>query len=310
MYSRNQGCAINTSNADFGTNPNVQAAAFMWLHRSIQDIQACLDVQGQAKGSTSATLGTINSSKTYLYDVVSSHTWRNNSNAECHLQFYKLSVRRDIPAYTLSATAPQLSPPATYNYQDCARINPTGWTAPLADLTPVAASGFGGTDVNYTPYMNPILTSCFKIKKVSVMGPKGKSSVQVLRPGETASLTTKASKPMMCSFNKFFLTSTQSNKVGEIWEALKETPLLLMIIRGTPAHDSANPVLPPTNATPAPVVIGKAWVDYNVKAHARFVYNRLGGAQMYHPFGAAAAITGNLEQVPEVTANVATEQDI
>lgn len=290
MYARTQGTKLSVSAL------GQKYAHFMYMGMSLADVQATLDVVTATKLSTAQTNVALDSARYYMYDFETVHTWRNNYISPVMLQVWALYPRRDLPSFVNANSAWTFTPPTTFNYVDCAVTNPSGWTDPLIDnATAVGTSVMTYADPNYTPFMNTVLTHCFKIRKAYIRVNGKRMHTAQLRPGEQASFMYKRRKPIMWSWNKLFMGKS-GTKVGDEWECLRETPLLLMQTMGVVTHD---------HTTTTNVATGTAFLDYIVKAHARIVANQVVGQELYNPYGAIAAATADV--VEEVTAAVVAE---
>lgn len=305
IVSAVQGARIASTAANSKTNFTI------WHGVNIQDYQAVLDIIGNTASSTAVTALKLNALKAYMYDHVAIHNFRNNStNAECELQFYKLIPRTAVPAYVANAggnleTFPTITPPADFNYNSCARISPTMLKYPYDDEDVSVTGGVKMTseDINATPYMNPILTSLFKIKKMRVGG----SHIVRLQAGGSCSFTVKHTKPKLVNWNKFGIPVMQvanvnsGSRLGQVWEVLPHCPVVLVYLRGTTSHD---------NTSVGTVGIGTAEIDYVSRRHWRVALPEKGevnSVTTYQPFTAVANFAATEEQTNIETGALGTE---
>lgn len=285
------------------TSLQLQSCFFGWYGRSLQDIQACLDALAGNKTITSTGAADQNSGRAYMYDMLYSHIWRNNSNAPCTLTFYKLTPRGDVPSFVSGNITPAMAitPPSTYNYGDCLIQDPVAWTQPFADMIPaIAGNGFASSNLGSTPYMNPVLTGKFKIKRIKVNRMGMKVHTTILKPGEEINLTTKALKPFGCWFNKFYLAADNSKNISQIWEALRATPILMIQAHGDIVHETG---------APGNIATGKLWIDYMVRRKGRFVFTQTKGTRLYRPWANAPVFVGAPELHEDITAATEAEVD-
>lgn len=285
---------------------NKQNFYFGWHGKSLMDIQASLDTILNTATATGATASSLNTQKSYMYDHVATHTMRvNTTYAEASLKFFKLTPRSAIPSFIGGGSAfPRISPPATYNYNDCLTENPALFTVSIGD----EAAGVTGqpemtySDPNMTLFDDPTLCSLFKIRPMKVNGPSGRNFSHKLLPGQEVNWVVKHSKPTLINCAKFGLLSTPVSSLGNTWEVLPQTPLFCCIIVGTPSRDTAAPT--------TRVGLGLASADYIVRRHWRTLLpekNAGYGVTTYAPFGGPGAVTGNLEETNLATGGVGNE---
>lgn len=293
------------------TNVNSKANFTIWHGVNIQDFQAVLDIITNTVNSTPLSALKLNGLKAYMYDHVAMHSFRNNStNAECELQFYKLIPRTGVPAYASSAagsleTFPTITPPADFNYTSCVRNAPTMLKYPYddEDVSVTAGTKMSAFDINATPYMNPILTSLFKIKKLRVNG----SHIVKLQAGASCQFTVKHTKPKLVNWNKFGMpvmqvpVANQGSRLGQVWEVLPHCPVVLVYLRGSTSHDST---------AVSNVAIGTAEIDYVSRRHWRVALPEKGettGITTYQPFTASTDFAATEEQANIETGGMAAE---
>lgn len=200
--------------------------------------------------ATSSTQVSTDSLKSYLANLRRRHSWTNNSNnAPCHLQFYVLYPRRDIPASNISAISPPSSNIfSTGGFLGGGNSSPAMYAQDFFDQVIYAPTGaltsagtkLTSTDPAATPYMATTLCSLFKIKPLRVSFPDGKKSAGVILPGQRVTYEGLYSKPLLCSWNKFGLNGNGAYSMATTWEVLRETPLIFMQMRGTTVHDTTT----------------------------------------------------------------------
>lgn len=264
---------------------NQKVSYVHWHGVTPQDIQATITNGAVGAGGNSST----NASKYYMFNHQVDHVWKNNTNTAAIMEFYKLVPRRDLPVWlsssASSASATQvIAPPNTYNYADAGRANPNMYTQGMADMLPGAVGAGTGTkidatDVEATPYMSPPMASFFKIVPLRVNGPNGRSPFQTIAPGTQATLSVKHSKPRLCNYAKYGLTSLDNEgntTIPATYEVLRETPLIFCYIRGGIGHEksTATPPVPTTS-----VGVTQAAVDYMRKSHWKRVIVATGAQQ-------------------------------
>ena len=243
---------------------NAKYSMAMWKHLSLLDIQNVLTA-GLPQSST--TTPANNALKTYLANLHRSHNFRNSMNgSSCHLEFYQLRPRRDIPANYASFIAPVCdnSYTAGGNYG-----NPPMFTQAFTDEAKYVGSNGGPatntmlfSDVSATPFMSPSLCSMFKITPYKVKWPSGASAADgVLLPGEQITIHNTYRGPMLCSWNKFGLDGRTSANMNNTWEVLKETPLIMCFYKGTVSHGTSV-VLGVPNTPNTIIGTGPAQLDY------------------------------------------------
>lgn len=297
-------------NAFVQTDVNTRAACTMWHGISLMDYQACLDTIMNAVNSTPLAFPSLASLKVYMYDHIAVHEWRNNTtNAEVELEFFKLIPRTGIPRCAAAGTGtafPTIAPPATYLYADCIRNAPELISQPFIDEAKAVtgAPGFAKVtayDVNATPYMNPVLASMFKIKKMRVNG----SYVLRLQSGQGVKHIVKHTKPRLVNFNKFgiptFNVGLNGEKLGDVWTITPHCPLILVYARGVVAHDST---------AVSNVAFGTAKIDYVVRRHWRIATPEKGeasGVTTMAPFAASTNFAATEEMANVETGAMAAE---
>lgn len=247
-----------------------------YKHLSIMDIQHGINQLTNAYNSTGASNPNVILNKGYISDHVRKHTWRNSTQfGEVDLQFYQLVARRDYPNYTISTASlgdlPDLAPPSSDAYTAGGhRLSPSFMNL-AANQVPTS---FGPSttiiqtgNLAYTPWMNPMLSRMFKIKPLKVDGPSGHSSNQHLLPGSECSFVGKKSKPYMVSLSKFGIFQNEAGgsaaafQMATMYQFLRETPLILVKLKGSVAHDTSSG----TSIDRGPV-----WVDYKQEQHCLF----------------------------------------
>lgn len=229
---------------NIGGLANTKHSFTMWKHLSLLDIQNVLTAG--LVGQSSLTTPSNNAMKTYLAGLHRTHNIRNAENGgACHLEFYQLKPRRDIPANYSSPIAPT----CTNAYGTSGVIvDPTMFKQPFLDEQKYTGSNTGSatntmlyTDVSVTPFMSPPMCSMFKIVPYKVKWPSGDSKADgVLLPGEQLIIRNQYRGPMLCSWNKFGLDASVSGTMANTWEVLKETPLIMCFVKGTVAHDTVS----------------------------------------------------------------------
>lgn len=274
---------IQAKNMDLAT-VGTQTAFFGWLGRSMADIQAILDNLNLLNGATSGANASRNSGSAYQYDMMWSHRWRNNSNGPVVLRFWKLYPRRDMPAKQTGMDFPGLTPAFGYGYGDCLVQDPNGWTQPFLDMaTPVGALNFTASHLGVTPFMNPSLVRAFKVKKCYVQFEGRKQHNVTMKQGTECGLTVKKLRPYAATFSKFGMISTQANSIGQAYQCLKETPLIMIQMEGIIVHDSLN--LDRINK-------GIGYIEYMVERKGRILISDSFGLKRHNPYGAATAFAG------------------
>lgn len=230
-----------------------------WKHLGLWDITTAVDSIVGIAATGSGTSPLNNATRCYITNLTRRHLWKNAvQGGSQELQFYQLIPRRDMPIQN-GSIAPVISPGVTGDYgTGGAQTNPTMWIQPFTDEGALVSSGgqYAGQKVRYnqnmvTPFMNPILTSNFKIKPLAVVGPNGKSSFQRLQPGQECSYEGKYRGPHMVSINKYDMMGNVNASVGALWEVRKGMPLIFVIQRGAVAHDSTTN----TDVVTAPVSV-------------------------------------------------------
>lgn len=231
----------STDVASPGPNRGIQVSSFK--HIGINEISQMLDhdLFGSV-AQDSKTNPQLNTMKNYMYNVTRQHVWRNNAQAgQCELKFYVLRPRNHIPVATsVGGLAPANS--VQYSVGGIA-INPTN----ISSLNDEAPAFLGGNlldsyDYQCTPYMIPTLTELFKIKRLKVAGPTGRGWHHRLLPGQECRLEGKYKGPMLVNFNKFGMTALAAQGIANVYEVLKQTPLVWVQMYGTVSHNDASPV--------------------------------------------------------------------
>lgn len=274
---------VQASNMDL-TTVGTQTAYFGWVGRSIMDLQAALNALALNAASTSSSATTRNSGSCYQYDMMWSHRWRNNSNAPVVLRFWKLTPRRDIPRQSASGAGfPNFTPPGTFNYGDALVKDPAGWTQPIGELSVPIAGTWSHASLGTTPFMNPSLTRAFKIRKLYVQFEGKKQHNVTMKQGQECGLTTRKMRPLGVTYNKFALDGNNAMSLGQVYQALRITPLFMIQMEGIIVHDSLN--LDRINK-------GIGFIEYMRETKGRILYNDAIGLKKYNPFTDAPAFTG------------------
>lgn len=244
---------INTIPASGNFYKNACTIATFWKHYGMWDTQVALDFATGVAGSNGLTNPSDNTIRTFLKSLTRRHVWRSAlQGGEQELEFYQLIPRNNLPqAINVGGTAnngPQIAPNATADYKTGgAQLTPTMWSQPFSDENSAMTSGgsyanqkISATQNMVTPYMNPVLTSLFKIKKLKVSGPNGVSSLQRLQPGQECTFTGKFQGPKMISWNNIGLTGQSGNTAGaaSFYEYMKGQTMIFMIARGTVSHST------------------------------------------------------------------------
>lgn len=217
-------------------------------------------------GLSATTHYTSNFQKTYIYDCIRNHQWRNSMNSEADLEFYKLQPRYDIPhkVGVNNDTIEQIAPALSYNFTGGAalhQVTGTMWQQSLADvpsgLDSIAKIPY--QDPAATPYMSYALTQMFKISRFPVIGPNGRKTSHIrLQPGETCKVScqSRVKNPKLVSYARFGLSSqnTGGTTIGFNYEVMKDTPLIFLQLKGTPSSG--------TGAQNTITCLGPAQVDY------------------------------------------------
>lgn len=225
------------------------SATFHVLCLGLAEIQQiCSNVGGAHTDSAGGA--TSDSNKGYISDMRRDHEWRNSMNATCELTFYEITPRRDIPKY-LDIAAAVVSAP--YFFQSTALhvtgagvTDPSGWQQGFTDAGSAAGSvravQYG--DISATPYMNETLCQSCKIRPLQVKFPNGQYGHKgLLEPGQTIKLTAYRSAPELWNYSKLFMDGSAAMNVSEMWMALRETPHILVQLRGTASHDTTTKTL-------------------------------------------------------------------
>lgn len=264
----NRGCQINN------TLTQQKTAYTFWYGLSTIDIDSTL--QANSFTGSSATVPQNNSRRAYMFAHSATHIWKNNAAGPAVLETYLLIPRRDMPVYVnnggIANTSDIIAPPATYSYGDAVRQNPSMYTQSFTDYagTDANPNKVTGNDMSATPFMSSNITSLFKIKRLKVNGPSGKTFVTTLLPGQTASLDVNHPKPMSVSYNKYGLNALTASNVSKSFEVLKETPLIFAYVKGGLGHGKLD-----TNI----VGVTKAYLDYQCKRHWKRLYVNASGMQ-------------------------------
>lgn len=231
----------------------------LFKHLDINAIQAAWKAQASAYTSSVSGADAL-SQDVYLYNVVREHIFRNGTTGNVEIEFYHLTPRRDVAIYSVDTSSttqllPTVCPAPTNNASGGFLQAPGGWTQPFTDML---VEGIGTkvlyNDPTVTPYMNPLYTSMFKIKPLKVTFPSGqKGHKGVLEPGHGITLTCSRLKPFLANYNKFGLTGEHPFNLDHLYQLIRETPLIMVFVRGGVAHD---------HTTPTNVGIGPAKIDY------------------------------------------------
>lgn len=266
------------------TTINQKQCYTFWHGVTPQDINVTIQNGGAGAGGNTQT----NASKYYMYAHQVDHIWKNNTNTAAIMEFYKLVPRRDLPTWLGNSSTAQttqvIAPPNTYNYGDAGRANPNMYVQGMADVNTGSVYATTGTkvdatDVEATPYMSPPMASFFKIVPLRVNGPNGRSPFQTIAPGTQATLSVKHSKPRLCNYAKYGLTSLNASGATTIpgsFEVLRETPLIFAYIRGGVGHEKST-ATPPNPVTS--VGVTQAAIDYMRKSHWKRVIVATGAQQ-------------------------------
>lgn len=243
MYSGSSyGNAVNTS-------VNQQWVGASFSHLSVTHIsQGCSLAAGGTAGTNNSGVGggNANTAKAYITDVISKHMWRNNSTAvDVEMKVYVLRPKRHI-----TVQMGQMFPPfsvASLNqnlYNGPSMINRLLIDEKTAD--PAIAPGTGTglmlmDNPQWTPYKTPGLSNWFKIKKLKFKGADGVArTFQIVKPGQSITITKTYKGPLLCDYAKWFLDATSPRLFEQVFQGVKQTPLLLWSFNGTVAHDSVN----------------------------------------------------------------------
>ncbi len=292
LFTDNRACQVNS------TTTQGKTAYTSWYGYSTMDFDSTL--QANSMTGSSATSGQNNTRKAYLYNHSATHVWKNNTTAPVILETYVMYPRRDMPVYVnnvgSAATSDIIAPPANYNYGDAVRQNPSMYTQAFAEYAATDANPnkISATDMQVTPYMASTMTSLFKIKRLKISGPGGRTFVTTLLPGQTASLDVNHRKPMLMNYQKFGLNALNASNVSRSFEVLKETPLMFFYIKGGLAHSKTDVNL---------VGQSKAYCDYQCKRRWERLYVNASGMQsavMVVPTAIAATTEEALENAPQL----------
>lgn len=319
--------AGNYGNVIKGAN-NAIGGLFHYKGLAVQDLQNALDFSANTASSNSDSLPIHNTTKAFVTDVSRTHVWKNNSSdGEVVMEFYSLVPRRDIPAaLQLTGTAaapngfqalicvPNQQTALDYAVGGCLVVDPSTidvFTDPIVeelkvpgavnDILSEPTSGSLPMGTNWSPFWSQTMTAGFKIRRLKVRGPQGLSAIHKMQPGQQCTFTGKYSKPFLCSYNKFFMAAHGSVKLSQMWQCLRQTPLIFATIKGGVGHD-------PTDVTAHGAVgMNPFHVDYQQQwKHKIWQCNSAGKYQWnptnYTGTNAPVFTAGNVQQAPIVTA--------
>lgn len=285
--------------------PGTQKLFTHWKSLSLNDIQHTMDLMTSVIDSTAQTDRTRNTQKAYLCNLTRKHTWRNSGGAdECEVQFYFLKPRRDIPAFTrINGTTLTnvltITPPSVDAYGTGGTLADPPWiTQGMLDWGAGTRARIAETNLAFTPFMCPALTRVFKIRPLKVSGPAGIKSIQRLLPGQECTFTGKFRKPYMCAMSKYAMQGSTTFTIGQMYEVLRETGVILGILKGTTSHDVTTSTL---------VDKGPAWLDYKQECRFEQWTMNLNQFSTTNVLTTSRSVIAAAEQTKLMTGNVEAE---
>lgn len=246
------------------TTPVTKSNYAMYANLALNDIDLSINFNSNANWNSSGGVA-LNVSRLYMHDLQVTHMWKNNSNTAAIAEFYILIPRRDQPRWEGDINDAVTSDNCMiYNhamtYANAFQQDATMYTRWFTDAsssssapTPSVGLKIGYNDVNATPFLNPFMTSMFKVKRLRVKGPKGLAAVQTIAPGEIVTYQSNRIKPRLVNYSKYGLSGLHQYRVTTAFAHLKETPIIFMYLRGGVAHSDADKSV---------VVPSNAWLDY------------------------------------------------